>query len=1159
MTITTRPGSRLLAMLIASVLSATAFTAATNVPAATGAQAQAPTPGWVPELSTERTNVYLQDDGTYRAEAFAMPVNYIDAQGQLEHIDNDLVPSPGEDYAVENAENDYTLRLPEDASEDPVRFASGGHWAAFDMAGLDGSPAVDGAEATYTNAGSTASEVIYEARPDGVKESIVLSEPPTEDVEFDFHLDLSPGLTPLLRSDTGVIDVVTATGRTAFTMPAPVMTDAAGALSTRVEYQLTRAQDVDWRLEVRPSRDWLSSPGRTYPVIVDPTVTEPSSQFDGWITENAPTSVNIGGNYLRVGGLAGSRKRALLQFTLGQIPVNATVSSAVLKLNLDASLTTGGGSMDVAARMVVGSEPWDRTFLTWNRRQEYAAWSTPGGAWTGNDPAITLGGTTSGYKALDATLAVKHWINDGWTNNGFLVKAIGDVDKTLWFYSNNSTDGKTPALVVTYSMPTNTAPSVPSVALAAASCLGPCTADWFWTASLTPTLTAVANDSDTSTLTTSFEIRDPASGSTLAASPSLSGTQATPQSWPVPAGTLADHGAYEVRASVSDGATTRWSAWTPLNVDVDSPPTSPSGLAISPCAGTCPSLVSTSLRPTLSGEVSDTDSDFLTSTIELRTASSATIIATSGPMPAVDGQQVAWTVPESKLVDGGQYKYRVRVDDGSSVRTGAWTDFSVALPTVGSPEPVGFAVTPCTAPCSTWAPESITPRFAATMPSSAVAPSTVRFQLRSPIGETLEQDFANIAPGASATWQVPAGQLGGGNTYEARVGATASGASEFTWSGWRPLTVVAPAGAGVGEPALDTSATTPDDPPNLTDAGITEITEDETTAAPTFTDSDLDAIDAAADAEYKQLVSDGVVDPESAANRAVPIQLKYAPILFIHPDEKTGPMSALTTMKHGDLKWSHEDCRDDVDESTIVPNKLGNGTYGHHENGSFCNGHTGDYWHSNDYVAPKYHGGPTGNEGYYININDKWRESGVGEEPVYWDYVTTGTHPKLVYYFHYGYSRLHTSLAPGHEGDWESVEIQFYKYSDGHTAPWFVNYNYHHDQCFLYWGEAPKKNGKHIRVAVGLESHGNYPTGSIPHVYPTRYDDDIVSNLTDGPKWYAAANLDKAKAQDWYGYGGIWGDNGNFKDTSGPLPPGPKRDYEETLDPRNSHGKCEMR
>jgi len=136
-------------------------------------------PGRVDELATATSDTFRQADGSYEYVGYTTPVNYLADDGSWEPIDSELVPSAGETYSVENAENDFTVRMPEDAGTDPVKISSDGQWVTFEMDGLDGHPVVDGTEATYIQADDAdASEVIYEARPDGVKESIVLDHPP---------------------------------------------------------------------------------------------------------------------------------------------------------------------------------------------------------------------------------------------------------------------------------------------------------------------------------------------------------------------------------------------------------------------------------------------------------------------------------------------------------------------------------------------------------------------------------------------------------------------------------------------------------------------------------------------------------------------------------------------------------------------------------------------------------------------------------------------------------------------------------------------------------------------------------------------------------------------------------------------------------------------
>ncbi len=368
-------------------------------------------------------------------------------------IDNDLIDAAGQAFAVENAANSYTVKLPEDASADPVKVVDGGHSVSFSMAGLEGDPSVDGAIATYEvsdDAEATAAEVTYEATGQGVKESIILDKAPAEPVVYEFELEMSAGLSPELRA-TGEIEILDSNNRVAFTMPAPFMTDANEALSTAVTYDLEQSTGRGWSLSVTPDLAWLQSTDRAYPVVVDPTLnTSPTS--DAWIREEEPTTNSSTGAHMRVGGIAGRQRRALLKFDVSNLPATATVDSASLDLYVDSTQTTGSGNHDFTARRV--SEAWNDSAVTWNKRTASQTWSTPGGVWNSSSPVVNMNGGTSGYRSFEVDGIVKSWVNNGVANHGFLVKQNEASDRVIWFRSVDNATNQ-PRLKIQYSLLSN--------------------------------------------------------------------------------------------------------------------------------------------------------------------------------------------------------------------------------------------------------------------------------------------------------------------------------------------------------------------------------------------------------------------------------------------------------------------------------------------------------------------------------------------------------------------------------------------------------------------------------------------------------------------------------------------------------------------------------
>lgn len=413
----------------------------------------------LPERATESSNTWLQPDGSLRTEVFPTAVNYETSGGAFEPIENELVDSAAPGVAVENAANDYTATLPQDAGSRDVRFGIEGRWVSFRMAGLDGAPVVEGTQATYTNAGD-ASEVVYEATSVGLKESIVLDVAPSEPVTYEFDLGVSQGLVPTL-TPTGAVEVRDGGGEMVFMLPAPFMVDAATpepAYSTAVSFALTGSAAAGWKLTVTPDQGWLSDPSRVFPVVIDPTVTDTEVVTDCYLNKTAASTSYCAAtnNYLKVGLSGSDPRRAILQFGLDELPVNSTtVTSASLKLYLDpgASVVTGSNpTPEYVARRI--TRDWNGN-ANWNRATAAATgnmWATPGGDFASSAAdGLAIGGGSDGYKTLDATPIVQSW-KSGSPNYGLLVKqAPESTQDVLAFYSSGSGDpSRWPKLNITY-------------------------------------------------------------------------------------------------------------------------------------------------------------------------------------------------------------------------------------------------------------------------------------------------------------------------------------------------------------------------------------------------------------------------------------------------------------------------------------------------------------------------------------------------------------------------------------------------------------------------------------------------------------------------------------------------------------------------------------
>jgi len=113
-------------------------------------------------------------------------------------------------------------------------------------------------------------DLVFTLASDGFKESLVLWRMVGEPV-YRFTLDLS-GVVPEVTGGQ-VIFRDEVSGRPVFYIPAPFMTDAAGAVSTDIGLALEPGPSgTGFVLTLRPSVAWLTDPARVFPVTIDPSL-----------------------------------------------------------------------------------------------------------------------------------------------------------------------------------------------------------------------------------------------------------------------------------------------------------------------------------------------------------------------------------------------------------------------------------------------------------------------------------------------------------------------------------------------------------------------------------------------------------------------------------------------------------------------------------------------------------------------------------------------------------------------------------------------------------------------------------------------------------------------------------------------------------------------
>ncbi|WP_228064159.1 DNRLRE domain-containing protein [Streptococcus acidominimus] len=286
-----------------------------------------------------------------------------------------------------------------------------------------------------------ATDVQYTVQSNGVKEEIVLAK--WEDKHrFTYGLkadsyDVSLENNQVLVREKGKTKIL-------FVLTAPMMVDSKGETSQDLTLELDK-KDGNYRVTVVAAKDWLSSPERTYPVRIDPTVTVPRENI-----LNAVTST-VHGRYLGLGygyvgymtnwmiGVPDAKDigRSRIYFKINydfkqNIPSEAKIDSATLNLYQYGS--PGNTSTQFGAYRL--TEDFNIHTLTW-------------------DSSVTLGREIAGEHAISAKATpaedyqkmhrfdiretVNGWVQGLFPNYGLVVAATDEGADGGAFYTTEAT------------------------------------------------------------------------------------------------------------------------------------------------------------------------------------------------------------------------------------------------------------------------------------------------------------------------------------------------------------------------------------------------------------------------------------------------------------------------------------------------------------------------------------------------------------------------------------------------------------------------------------------------------------------------------------------------------------------------------------------------
>ncbi|MDO8187588.1 hypothetical protein Q5424_14645 [Conexibacter sp. JD483] len=353
----------------------------------------------------------------------SVPLHFRDGSGAWRRIDNRLVEQP--DGTLENGAGTVDVEVPATAAG-AVAFAADDRVLSFRLVDGDSGSQVEAEaeRATFEDAVEQV-DLSYDVVGSQLKETLTLDSAGAASTYL-FEVS-SPGLRPRVKP-SGAVAFEDGQGRQQLGFTAPWMKDARGVVSRAAHYEIVREGERS-QIALRLDADWLRSPQRAYPVIVDPSVyVEPDHYCEIQSGSRSNTTYcDDDVEELWIGRDAGNivhRNLLALDDLAAAVPDYVQVVDSSLALYLDGQTPVGPSDVDVH-HLTRGFGPG----ATWNRLDGRTLWGRAGGDYAPEREARKSTSTADpdGRIGFDMTELAERIVSGDEPSPNLLVKAADET------------------------------------------------------------------------------------------------------------------------------------------------------------------------------------------------------------------------------------------------------------------------------------------------------------------------------------------------------------------------------------------------------------------------------------------------------------------------------------------------------------------------------------------------------------------------------------------------------------------------------------------------------------------------------------------------------------------------------------------------------------
>lgn len=289
------------------------------------------------EFRTATSKSFLNHDGTIQIELFKEPIYYLD-KGEYKEINNSLERTP---RGYKNKNNDFKIEFND--SNQPLQINISYKNKKLSLIPKETDNIVTGNynqkkllqdnssnsiiyEEIYIN-----TNLKYQVLSNQLKESIILKNSTSKNR---FKYDINTSLMLVLNEDNTISFMDNEIE--CFKIEKPYMFDSKNVYSESIKYELKKTI-YGYELIIDVDKEWLNDKYRSYPVVIDPTITNvqsSSSVIDTYIFDGDENSTTYNQPYLYVGtDKSNVIYRGLLKFELPKIPAGYKVIDASLVMS----------------------------------------------------------------------------------------------------------------------------------------------------------------------------------------------------------------------------------------------------------------------------------------------------------------------------------------------------------------------------------------------------------------------------------------------------------------------------------------------------------------------------------------------------------------------------------------------------------------------------------------------------------------------------------------------------------------------------------------------------------------------------------------------------------------------------------------------------------